>query len=113
MHFDHSQSFVQLFCSHVQQLCALNTVRYLADRKVIKVTWFRKMLTHMPNLSAANASVTKNMQGYFKCLFASNKTGIVYQPTSIDVHLNDSALLTAMTIFLAGFGSNRVILQLL
>jgi hypothetical protein len=42
------QSFVQPFTSFIQQSRTLNKVQYLTDRDVLKVTWFHKMTTQMP-----------------------------------------------------------------
>jgi len=48
MDFDDYKSFVQPFSSFIQQPCTPNKMWYLADRNVFRVTWFYKMVTHVP-----------------------------------------------------------------
>jgi len=44
MHFDYNPSFVQPSSSHIQQFDILNKVQYPADRDVVTVTWFHKVM---------------------------------------------------------------------
>lgn len=50
MHFDHCQSFVQPFCSCIQQSNTFNKAQYPADRDVIRVTRFHKTFVHTVSL---------------------------------------------------------------
>ena len=68
-------------CSHFQQPCTLNKLQYPASRDVFKVTWFHKVLTWVPiSYCSQSVTVTKNVLGHFRGLFASVTLGTVYQP---------------------------------
>ena len=56
MPFDSYQSFAQPSSLCICQPCTLNQVQCPADTDVLKVTWFRKVLTSCLNLNAADAS---------------------------------------------------------
>jgi len=73
--------FCVILCLSIQHPHTLNMVQYLADRDVGKVIWFQDMMAHMPkSYYFQRLTVTKNMQGSYRCLFASITPVTRYQP---------------------------------
>jgi hypothetical protein len=57
VNFDHNWSFVQFFCSCIQQSCTVNKVKHPADGDIVsELPVFRKCSPRCLNLNVASAS---------------------------------------------------------
>jgi hypothetical protein len=105
-------TFCTILCLSIQQPPTLNKTQYLADGGVGKVSWFQEIMVQVPESSYYQClSLTKNMWGAFKCLFASIIPRTVYQPFKCQCPVNSPTIITLSWFLLKSSNSPALLAE--